>query len=143
MVDRTIIKILIDNNLKVTPQRTALLEVIFALDNHPTADNIIEYLRMNYPHIPFGTVYKILDVFVEKGIVKRVKTDNDVMRYEPISEKHHHLYCAETERIEDYYDKDLDKLIENYLKKKKIPNFKITDIRLQIAGKFTDNTNSN
>ena len=142
MVDRTIIKILVDNKLKVTPQRTAVLEAIFALDNHPTADNIIDYLRLNYPHIPIGTVYKILDVFVEKEIVKKVKTDNEVMRYDPVNKKHHHLYCVETERIEDYYDKDLDKLLENYLKKKKLPNFNIIDIKLQIVGNFTDNPNS-
>jgi len=139
MVNKTVIKILADNNLKVTPQRTAVLEVILNLNNHPSAENIVEYLRLNYPHIPIGTVYKILDVFVEKGIVIKVKTDNDVMRYDAIKEKHHHLYCAETERIEDYYDENLDALLENNLKKKKIPNFKIKDIKLQIVGNFTDN----
>ena len=139
MVNKTVIKILADNNLKVTPQRTAVLEAILNLNNHPTAENIVEYLRLNFPHIPIGTVYKILDVFVEKGIVIKVKTDNDVMQYDAIKEKHHHLYCAETERIEDYYDENLDALLENYLKKKKIPNFKIKDIKLQIVGNFTDN----
>jgi Fur family transcriptional regulator, peroxide stress response regulator len=64
------------------------------------------------------------------------------MRYDYVKEKHHHLYCAESERIEDYYDKELDKLLENYLKKKTIPNFKIKDIKLQIVGNFTDKTNN-
>jgi Fur family peroxide stress response transcriptional regulator len=139
MANKTIIKILTDNNLKVTPQRTAILEVIYTLNNHPTADNIVDYLRISYPHIPISTVYKILDVFVKKGIVSKVKTDDEVMRYDFIKEKHHHLYCSDSERIEDYYDKELDKLLENYLKKKPIPNFKIKDIKLQIVGNFTDN----
>ena len=139
MANKTVIKILADNNLKVTPQRTAVLEVILNLNNHPTAENIVEYLELNFSHIPIGTVYKILDVFVEKGIVIKVKTDNDVMRYDAIKEKHHHLYCAETERIEDYYDENLDALLEKNLNKKKIPNFKIKDIKLQIVGNFTDN----
>lgn len=138
MANRAIIKILTDNNLKVTPQRTAVLEVIYTLNNHPSADYIIDYLRLNFPHIPLSTVYKILEVFVGKGIVSKVKTDDEVMRYDYVKEKHHHLYCAESERIEDYYDEELDKLLENYLKKKTIPNFKISDIRLQIVGNFTD-----
>jgi Fur family peroxide stress response transcriptional regulator len=138
MANKTVIRILTENNLKVTPQRTAVLEVILNLDNHPTAENIAEYLRLNYPHIPIGTVYRILDTFIEKEIIVRVKTDNDVMRYDPIKEKHHHLYCAESERIEDYYDEDLNKLLDTYLKKKKIPNFTVEDIRLQIIGKFKD-----
>lgn len=138
MANKTVIRILTENNLKVTPQRTAVLEVILNLDNHPTAENIAEYLRLNYPHIPIGTVYRILDTFIEKGIIVRVKTDNDVMRYDPIKEKHHHLYCAESVRIEDYYDEDINKLLDTYLKKKKIPNFTVEDIRLQIIGKFKD-----
>jgi len=142
MANKAIIKILTDNNLKVTPQRTAVLEVIYTLNNHPSADYIIDYLRLNFPHIPLSTVYKILDVFVGKGIVSKVKTDNEVMRYDFVKEKHHHLYCAESERIEDYYDKGLDKLLENYLKKKTIPNFKIKDIKLQIVGNFTDKSNN-
>ena len=142
MANKAIIKILTDNNLKVTPQRTAVLEVIYTLNNHPSADYIIDYLRLNFPHIPLSTVYKILDVFVGKGIVSKVKTDDEVMRYDFVKEKHHHLYCAESERIEDYYDKGLDKLLENYLKKKTIPNFKIKDIKLQIVGNFTDKSNN-
>lgn len=139
MANRTIIKILTDNNLKVTPQRTAVLEVIYTLNNHPSADYIIDYLRLNFPHIPLSTVYKILDVFVGKGIVSKIKTDDEVMRYDFVKEKHHHLYCSESERIEDYFDKELDTLLENYLKKKTIPNFKIKDVKLQIVGNFTDN----
>lgn len=142
MANREIIKILTDNNLKVTPQRTAVLEVLFSFPNHPSADDIIDYLRISFPNIPLSTVYKILDAFVLKGIVTRVKTDDGLMRYDCVKEKHHHLYCSESERIEDYYDKDLDKLLENYMKKKTIPNFKIRDFRLQIVGNFTDKPDS-
>ena len=137
MTSKAIIKILTDNKLKVTPQRTAVLEVICKLKNHPSADNITENLKQNFPHITLSTVYKILDVFVEKGIVTKVKTDDDVMRYDFVREKHHHLYCAESDRIEDYTDKKLDKLIEDYLLKNPIPNFRIKDINLQIVGNFT------
>ncbi len=142
MANKSVIRILAENNLKVTPQRTAVLEVIMGLDNHPTAEIIVDYLRLNFPHVPIGTVYKILDVFVEKGIVKRVKTDYEIIRYDAILKPHHHLYCSNSERIGDYFDKDLDKILEDYLKKKKIPNFNIKEIKLQIIGEFTDNVNS-
>jgi Fur family peroxide stress response transcriptional regulator len=127
---------LIENNLKVTPQRLAVLEAILKLNNHPTADKIIEFIRKAHPNIAVGTVYKVLDILTEKNIIKKVKTDNDVMRYDGILEKHHHLYCEETDRIEDFYDGGLNKIIDGYFKKKKIPNFKIEDIKLQIIGKF-------
>ena len=36
---------LLGKALKITPQRVVILEAIYTLNNHPTADNIIEYVR--------------------------------------------------------------------------------------------------
>jgi Fur family transcriptional regulator, peroxide stress response regulator len=138
MANKQVIKILVENGLKVTPQRIAVLEVMLTLKNHPDADNVIEYIRINFPHVSIGTVYKTLETFVEKGILKRVKTESGAMRYDNITERHHHLYCVETERIEDFYDNELSDLIDKYLQKKKIPDFVIKDIKLQIVGEFTE-----
>jgi len=138
MVNETAIKILIEKDLKVTPQRIAVLDIILSLNNHPTAENIAEYMRLSFPHVPLGTVYKILEVFVEKGIITRVKTDDDTIRYDAVQEKHHHLYSSQSEQIVDYYDDELNKILEDYFSEKQIPDFKIEDIRLQIIGRFTN-----
>lgn len=127
-----------DAGMKVTPQRHAILEAVFTLGNHPTADNIIDYIRKTHPGIATGTVYNVLDVLVENGLVQRVKTDKDAMRYDAIMKKHHHIYCAETERIEDYFDAELDEMLQDYFRRKDVPNFKIEDIVLQIKGNFNE-----
>jgi Fur family transcriptional regulator, peroxide stress response regulator len=124
--------------LKVTPQRIAVFDAVINLNNHPTADNVKEFIKINYPNIATGTVYKTLETLVQCGIIKKVKTDSDIMRYDAVLEKHHHLYCSESDRIEDFYDIELNEILDDYLKKKKIPNFTIEDIKLQIVGKFTD-----
>lgn len=124
------------SNLKVTPQRMAVLEALNTLRNHPTADNIKEFVIDNHPNIAVGTIYKTLETFVEKGLVKKVKTENGIMRYDAILENHHHLYCEKTEQIEDYFDDELNTLLENFFKKKKTPHFKISEIRLQLKGEF-------
>jgi Fur family transcriptional regulator, peroxide stress response regulator len=127
-----------NNSLKVTPQRTAVLEALNSLKNHPTADNIKDYVIKNHPNISVGTIYKTLETFVEKGLVQKVKTEKGVMRYDAILEKHHHLYCEDTEHIEDFFDHKLNNMLEKYFKKKKIPNFKVKDIKLQIIGTFNN-----
>ena len=127
---------LLQKGLKVTPQRSAILDAVYSLENHPTADKIIEHIRVSNPHIATGTVYKVLDVLVDNQLIKRVKTDKDIMRYDGILDRHHHLYCADTDRIEDYKDQELDQLLESYFNQKKIPGFQIDEIRLQINGKF-------
>lgn len=125
----------LEKGLKITPQRLVILEAIYTLNNHPTADRIIEYIRESHPNIATGTVYKVLDTLVENGLIIKVKTDKDIMRYDAIIEKHHHIYYSDSDRIEDYFDKELNELLQNYFKEKKIPDFKIEDIRLQIIGK--------
>ncbi|HER09919.1 MAG TPA: transcriptional repressor, partial [Bacteroides sp.] len=69
-------------------------------------------------------------------LLSRVKTEKDVMRYDALTEKHHHLYCTESEEIEDYVDQELDLVLKDYFKKKEIPGFRVEEIRLQINGKF-------
>lgn len=125
-----------NKGLKVTPQRIAILEAIHRLEGHPTADNIIAYIRKTNPSIATGTVYKVLDVLVDHGLIAKVKTDKDIMRYDGLTEKHHHLYCSASDRIEDYMDEELDGMLGAYFEKKKIPGFKISDIKLEIKGRF-------
>lgn len=122
--------------LKVTPQRVAIYEAVAELHNHPTAENIIEYIKSNHPNISVGTVYKVLDSLVENNLLRKVKNEKDIMRYDAVLAHHHHLYCSETERIEDFEDPQLDQFISEYFKKKKIKNFKVQDIKLQITGTF-------
>jgi Fur family peroxide stress response transcriptional regulator len=125
-----------EKKMKVTPQRLAVLEALYKLNNHPTAENVIDFIRKNHPNIAIGTVYKVLDALAEKQIIRKVKTDKDIMRYDGVMENHHHLYCEESDRIEDYLNEELSSVINKYFKKRKIPNFKIKDIKLQIIGKF-------
>ena len=127
-----------ENRLKVTPQRMAVLEAVVVLNDHPTADEVCQYIRRNHPNIATGTVYKTLDTLVEKRIIRRVKTDRDIMRYDAVTAGHHHLYCAVSERIEDYYDDDLNNLLEDYFNSRHIKGFDIEEIRLQIIGRFPE-----
>ena len=125
-----------EKGLRVTPQRIAIFGAIIKLNNHPTAESIIEYIKKNHPHISVGTVYKVLDSLVEKDLLKKVKTEGGIMRYDPLQSSHHHLYCEESDRIEDYQDEKLDELITAYFKENGIENFKIENIQLHISGKF-------
>ena len=125
-----------ERGLKITPQRIAILEAIYKLDNHPTAEDIIIQIRKNNPNIATGTVYKVLDTLVENHIITKVKTDKDIMRYDGVIEKHHHLYCSECDLIEDYEDEELDELLRNHFKNKNIEGFKMEGIVLQIRGTF-------
>jgi Fur family transcriptional regulator, peroxide stress response regulator len=127
---------LLEKGLKVTPQRIAILEAIYSLNNHPSAEMIMKYIRDRYPGIASGTIYKVLDVLIEHRLIDRVKTDKDIMRYDGILENHHHLYSSESEEIKDYVNNELDQLLKDYFKKNAIEEFEIEGIKLQINGRF-------
>jgi Fur family peroxide stress response transcriptional regulator len=125
-------------NLKVTPQRILVLAALMELKSHPSADDLIDYIKADHPNIAAGTIYKILDTFVEAGIIERVRTSRDIMRYDMISEKHHHIYINGSDRIIDFYDPDLDELLEDYFRSRKIPGIEVDDLKIQITGRFTE-----
>ena len=110
--------------LKVTPQRMRILEAINKLNNHPTAENILDYIRKNDPNIGSGTVYNVLETLVTNNLIKKVKTEKDVMRYDGIIENHHHLYCIQCDYIEDFNNERLDKLLDDFFKENKIESKK-------------------
>lgn len=127
-----------EKGLKVTPQRLAIYKAIVELNNHPTAENVIEHIKKEHPHISVGTVYKVLESLVEKELLRKVKTEKDFMRYDAVLTNHHHLYCSATDRIEDYEDEKLNTIICEYFKNNKIKNFKVQEIKLQITGTFNN-----
>jgi len=129
-------KLISDKGLKVTPQRVAVLDTLLEMRNHPSAEMIIDKVKRENPNIATGTIYNILDTFVKEGIIRRVKSDRDILRYDAFHEMHHHLYCSDSERIEDYFDDELNNMLNEYFRRKKITDFRIEDYKLQINGKF-------
>ncbi len=128
-----------EKNLKVTPQRIAVLKAILELGNHPTAEQVLVELDRSFLGMSKGTLYKVLETLVDKELIKRVKTDRDILRYDGNLGVHHHLYCSECDMIEDYEDKELDAILKAYFKNKKLKEgFEIEDVVLQIRGTFTE-----
>jgi Fur family peroxide stress response transcriptional regulator len=130
-----------ESGLKVTPQRIAVYEAIMDLNNHPTAEMIKNHVARKNPSISLATVYKALEAFVNKGLIKKIRTEDDVMRYDPVLEEHHHLYDQKNETIADYYNEELNQIIREYFRKNDIPNFEIEDIKLHIIGEFNEEKN--
>lgn len=125
-----------EKKLKVTPQRIAVLKAVLELGNHPTAEQILVELEQSFVGMSKGTLYKVLETLVLKGLIRRVKTDRDILRYDGNLGSHHHLYCSECELIEDYEDKELDEMLAAYFAKKELHGFVIEDIVLQVRGSF-------
>lgn len=129
-------KYLVEKGIKATTQRLIIYQAILELHNHPTAEEIYNKLIEKYPSVSLSTVYNTLELFVKQDIIKTVKTDNGIIRYDAILEPHHHLYCTKTNKIGDYYNEELNKLLKDFFDKHNIENFSIKELKLQIIGNF-------
>lgn len=124
--------------LKITQQRIVIYHALVEITNHPSAEKIYEKVQFDNPSISLGTVYKTLDTFVLAGLVSKVLTDEGNMRYDANLDYHNHIYCTNTKEIIDYYNEDLNKLLENFFREKQVKNMQIKDIRLQINAEKID-----
>lgn len=98
------------SELSVTPQRLAVYKALVNDDNHPSPDMIYKSVLPDFPTISFATVYKILETFEQKGIISKVTSLHNTLRYDPFKDRHHHIICVNCKKIIDLKSKDLDEL---------------------------------
>lgn len=125
--------------LKATTQRIVILKALLESREHPTAEELYNEVKDEYPALSLSTVYNTLDCLVEKALVKQVQTEGGNMRYDAFVDIHHHLYCSESGKISDYYNDELNHILEDFFAKHNIPGFIPEEFKLNIKGKFIEN----
>lgn len=90
-----------DLQIKLTPQRLAILSYLNGNTSHPSAEDIYKAVQEQFPTMSFATVYNTLDALKNKGSVQELKIDHAKKRYDPDSSAHHHMICNVCKNIID------------------------------------------
>jgi len=125
---------LTESGLKITPQRVMIFHELACSDKHPTVEDIFKNLTDEIPGLSLATVYKTLDTFYQKNLVKKIKGEDDSVHYDADLDSHNHLICTTTKKICDYNDPELQLILDNYFSCKNIEGFKIKEVQLNIIG---------
>lgn len=125
-------------NLRVTYQRIIIFRELYISKEHPTAESIYDNLRIDHPMLSLGTVYKTLDCFHKSGLIRKLNGNDAVMHYDADLNIHTHIIPRNSNQIIDYYNEELNLLLVDYFKNKKIDNFKITDFELNLFGEIVN-----
>ena len=96
------LNILKDSPLKVTRQRTRLIEILFKNgDQHFTAEDVYKEVNKNKYDISLATIYNCLNQFTKHEILKSVRMSSDKVYFDTNTEGHHHFFCKSTEKLSD------------------------------------------
>jgi len=91
-------------------QRRAVLESVLERDDHPTADQIIEAVKQRIPGVSRTTVYRVLDMLVEAGVIRRLHHPGPAARFDGKTRRHHHMICKKCNKVIDLESAKLDRL---------------------------------
>lgn len=117
--------------LPLTVQRRAILEVLAGRTDHPTADQVFAAVRKRLPGVSRTTVYRVLDTLVRLGLAVKTAHPGASVRFDPRTERHHHLVCTDCERVIDLHAPELDAL---RLPDTRRLGFEVDDFSLHIRG---------
>jgi Fur family peroxide stress response transcriptional regulator len=90
------------HGLPLTVQRRVILEALAGRADHPTADEILAQVRRRLPEVSRTTVYRVLDTLVRLGVAAKICSPGAGVRFDPKTDRHHHLVCVHCEKVMDF-----------------------------------------
>lgn len=119
-------------DFRITHQRLAVIRVLAASDDHPSAEQIFEKVRARFPTTSLATVYKTIALLKDVGEVLELGFPDGSNRYDGNKPyPHPHIVCSGCGKIVDPEVVGLDEL-ENQIVRK--TGFKILHHRLDFFG---------
>jgi Fur family ferric uptake transcriptional regulator len=134
-------KVLKEQGFRMTLPRRVILDLFSKSDGHLLAKDIYIKINNKFPDIGLTTVYRTLDLLVQKGMINKFDLGEGQSRYElawDFKEHHHHLVCSKCGKMIDYNDFIDDEInffadIQKFLSKKY--NFQINNHEVYFYGK--------
>jgi len=90
--------------IRNTKQRSKILEILHGTRSHPTANWIYDKVKVDFPNISMGTVYRNLGLLEEMGQIQRLSCGSTFDRYDANIEPHIHFACKNCGRVSDIND---------------------------------------
>lgn len=120
-----------EHNVRITPQRYAILEYLTTTADHPTADDIYQNLIDNFPNMSVATVYNNLRLLTQMHLVNELKYGDTSSRFDFSSHNHYHAICSVCGKIKDIYYPGLDDVEEAT---ESLTGYDVDTHRLEIYG---------
>jgi Fur family transcriptional regulator, ferric uptake regulator len=96
--------------------RSRIVDLLGRQDCLLSAQEIFDALRTEGRPVGIASVYRVLDVLTELGLVQRIELGEGLARYEPVAiggEHHHHVVCDYCGKVEVFIDQPLERALSS------------------------------
>lgn len=97
----SIVEKLRNQGFHITPQRLAILEFLSHSSTHPSAIDIFQALKPDYPSLSLATVYNTLKILKAIGEVLEIPGGSEGNRYDTNVRPHTNLICLHCQEVQD------------------------------------------
>ena len=128
-------KLINRKDIKITPCRKLILEVIASSKDHPSAEEIYRRAKFFDKKVSLATVYRTLILLQSHGLLGKLELQDNKARYELINDQiphHYHLVDITNNNIIEFESLELDKITE-YIAEEL--GYEITDHRFELYGR--------
>lgn len=116
-------------NLKATPQRLEIVNVL-SMNGHMNINELYNTLVIKFPSISLATIYKNINIMLEKGFLLEVKLSGQKNVFELVKDNHSHVACLKCSNV-----LDIDLNIESIMNEaRSVSNYKIESNSLIFTG---------
>ncbi len=122
-------QLLKEHNIKITPQRLAIVQLMDQY-GHISVRDIFEKIKENFPSLSLATIYKNINAMMENNFINELKIVGQDNKYELAKERHSHMICKHCGMIEDIH-------VDTNGLEKSMPDthgFRIEESRVQFFG---------
>jgi len=125
-----------ERQCRMTRQRVALLRLLASAEDHPSAAQLYDRLRAQFPTTSLATVYKTLSLLDEMGEVLELGFGHDDRRYDGNRPyPHPHLICIRCRKIVDLEASVAESLTQEAVERS---GFQVVGHRLDVYGLCPD-----
>jgi len=91
-----------------TAQRVRVGQVLFACDQHLSADEVLRRLRAEGARVSKATVYNTLNLFAAKGLLRELNFDATRSSFDSNTKPHFHFHVENTGELIDVSPGDIE-----------------------------------
>lgn len=93
---------LIENGVKPSVQRIALMNYLLTHKTHPNADEMYEALHEQIPTLSRTTIYNTMKLFVKHGVALLIGIEEKNARFDGDVSLHGHFLCEKCNHLYDF-----------------------------------------